>query len=66
MFVTYNFQLKSFSLEFSVIKTSAVGTRLFITNYLSYKPQSDLSMYKKNELESTFLKYSVQGKLMLL
>ena len=26
----------------------------YISNRLSYKPQTDLNMYKKNQLESTF------------
>ena len=53
--MTYTLQPKSFSHEFSLIKTSAVGTLLFKANYLFYKPQNDLSMYKKNELESAFV-----------
>lgn len=56
MFVTYSFQLKTFSHDLSLIKTSTVQNLLFIANYLSYKPQSDLSSYKRNELESTFVK----------
>ena len=32
-----------------------LGTLLYIANHLSYKPHHDLNIYKKNELESTFI-----------
>ena len=32
-----------------------LGTLLYIANHLSYKPHQDLNIYKKNELESTFI-----------
>ena len=32
-----------------------VGTLLYIANHLSYKCCNDLNIYKKNELESTFI-----------
>ena len=34
---------------------SAVGTLLYIANHLSYKPRDDLIIYKKSELDSTFV-----------
>ena len=44
-----------FFFEFTPPETSAGGTLLYITNHLSYKCCNDLNIYKKNELESTFI-----------
>ena len=35
--------------------TSTGGTLLYIAKHLSYTPHQDLNIYKKNELESTFI-----------
>ena len=43
----------NYSFEFT--ETSAGGTLLYIANHLSYKCRNDLNIYKKNELESTFI-----------
>ena len=51
-----NLNLNNYSFEFTPTKTSAGGTLLYIANHLSYKCHSDLNIYKKNELESTFIK----------
>ena len=45
----------NYSFEFTPTETSAGGTLLYIANHLSYKCRNDLSIYKKNELESTFI-----------
>ena len=47
--------LNNYSFEFTPIETSASGTLLYIANHLSYKCRSDLNIYKKNEMESTFI-----------
>ena len=36
-------------------ESSAGGTLLYIANHLSYKSHNDLNIYKKSELESTFI-----------
>ena len=36
-------------------ETSAGGTLLYIVNHPSYKCHNDLNIYKKSELESTFI-----------
>ena len=41
--------------EFTPTETSAGGSLLCIANHLSYKCCNDLNIYKKNELESTFI-----------
>ena len=41
--------------EFTETETSAGGTLPYIANHLSHKRRNDLNIYKKNELESTFL-----------
>ena len=50
-----NLNLNHYSFEFTPTETSAGGTRLYIANHLSYKCRNDLNIYKKNELESTFI-----------
>ena len=50
-----NLNLNHYSSEFTPTETSAGGTLLYIANHLSYKCRNDLNIYKKNELESTFI-----------
>ena len=50
-----NLNLNNYSFEFTPTETSAGGTLLYIANHLSYKCPNDLNIYKKNELESTFI-----------
>ena len=50
-----NLNLNHYSFEFTPTETSAGGTLLYIANHLSYKCRNDLNIYKKNELESTFI-----------
>ena len=50
-----NFYLNNYSFEFTPTEISAGGTLLYIANHLAYKCQNDLNIYKKNELESTFI-----------
>ena len=47
--------LNNYSFEFTPTETSASGTLLYIANHLSYKCRNDLNIYKKNELECTFI-----------
>ena len=51
----YCTNLNNYSFEFTPTETSAGGTLLYIVNHLSYKCRNDLNIYKKNELESTFI-----------
>ena len=53
--ITNNLSIKNYSIEFTPTESSAGGTLLYIANHLSYKPRQDLNIYKKNELESTFI-----------
>ena len=50
-----NLNLNNYSFEFTPTETSEGGTLLYIANHLSYKCHNDLNIYKKNELESTFI-----------
>ena len=50
-----NLNLDNYSFEFTPTETSAGGSLLYIANHLSYKCRNDLNIYKKNELESTFI-----------
>ena len=50
-----NLNLNNYSFEFTPTETSAGGTLLYIANHLSYKCPNDLNIYKKIELESTFI-----------
>ena len=48
-------KLKNYSFEFTPTETFAGGILLYIANHLSYKYRNDLNIYKKSELESTFI-----------
>ena len=50
-----NLNPNNYSFEFTPTETSAGGTLLYIANHLSYKCRNDLNIYKKIELESTFI-----------
>ena len=50
-----NLNFDNYSFEFTPTETSAGGTLLYIANHLSYKCCNDLKIYKKKELESTFI-----------
>ena len=50
-----NLNLNNYSFEFNRAETSAGGTLLYIANDLSYKCHNDPNIYKKNELEFTFI-----------
>ena len=47
--------INNYSSEFTTTETSAGGTLLYIANHLSHKRRNDLNIYKKSELESTFI-----------
>ena len=53
--VTQNIELSNYSFEHTPTESSAGGTLLYITNHLSNKTRSDLNIYQKFELESTFV-----------
>ena len=42
-------------MEFTPTESSAGGTLLYIANHLSLKSRNNLNVYKKSELESTFI-----------
>ena len=50
-----NLNLNNYSFEFTPTETSTGGTLLYIANHLSNKCNNDPNIYKKNELESTFI-----------
>ena len=50
-----NLNLNNYSFEFTPTETCAGGTLLYIANHVPYKCRNDLNIYKKNELESTFI-----------
>ena len=51
----HNLNLNNYSFEFTPTETSSGGTLLYTANHLSYKCYNGLNIYKKNELESTFI-----------
>ena len=61
-----NLNLNKYSFEFTPIETCAGGTLLYIANHLSYKCPNDLNIYKKNELESTFIEIVNPKKLNII
>ena len=54
--------LNNYSFEFTRTETFAGGALLYIANHLSYKYCHDLNVYKKNELESTFIETAKSRK----
>ena len=58
--------LNNHSFEFTPTETSANGTFLYITNYLSHKCCNDQNIYKRNELESTFIESVNSRKLNII
>ena len=50
-----NLNLNNFSFEFTPTETSTGVTLLYIDDHLSYKCRNYLNIYKKIELESTFI-----------
>ena len=50
-----NLNLNNYSFEFTLTETSAGGTFLYIAIHVLYKCCNDLNIYKKYELESTFI-----------
>ena len=53
--MSHNLNLNNYSFEFTLTETSAGGTLLYIANHVLYKCCNDLNIYKKYELESTFI-----------
>ena len=47
--------LNNHAFEFTPTESSAGGTLIYVANHLAYKPRTDLLIYKKRDLESTFL-----------
>ena len=61
-----NLNLNNYSFEFTQIETSSGGALLYIANHLPYKCRNDLNIYKKNELQSTFIEIVNPGKLHII
>ena len=55
VYLLNNVNLNNYSFKFTPTETSAGATLLYIVNHQSYKPCNDLNIYKKNELEITFI-----------
>ena len=49
-----NINLNNYAFEFTPTEFSAGGTLIYVANHLAYKPRTDLQIYKKRDLESTF------------
>ena len=45
--------MQNYSFEFTPTESNAGGTLLYTANHLSYKPLTDISLNKANQLEST-------------
>ena len=61
-----NISLKNYSVESTSTESPAGGTLLYVANHLSYKPCNDLNIYKKFELESTFVEIINPKKLNII
>ena len=50
-----NINLNNYAFELTPTESSAGGTLIYVANHLAYKPRTDLQIYKKRDLESTFI-----------
>ena len=50
-----NFNINNYVFEFIPTESSTGGTVIYIANHLAYKPRTDFQIYKKRDLESTFI-----------
>ena len=50
-----NINLNNYSFEFTHTEYSVGGTLVYLANHLAYKPRIDLQIYKKRDLECTFI-----------
>ena len=64
--ITNNLSLNNYSFGLTSTESSAGSTLLYIANHLSYKPHNDLNIYKKSELEPTFIEVIILRKVILL
>ena len=56
MDITTNIDRPNYSIEYTPTESHAVGTLLYTSNNIAYKPRKDLNIYKTCELKSTFIK----------
>ena len=56
-----NINIDNYSFEETPTESSAGGTGLYVSNSLVYKRRPDLELYKKNQLESTFIEIICDG-----
>ena len=52
---TTNIDINGYNLEHTPTEASCGGSLLYVKNKLNYISRKDLNIYKKNELESTFI-----------
>ena len=50
-----NINLNNYAFEFTPTESSAGGTLIYVANHLVDKPRTDLQIYKKRDLESSFI-----------
>ena len=53
--IVKNINITNFSHEFTPIESTAWGTSLYIADHLAHQKRSDLNIYAKNYLGSTFI-----------
>ena len=57
-----NINIPNFSYEFTPAESTVGGTLLYIADNLAYQKRSDLIIYAKNFLESTFIEITIPSK----
>ena len=60
--IVKNINIPNFSYEFTPTESTAGGTLLYISDHLVYQKRSDLNIYEKNYLESTFIEITNPSK----
>ena len=64
--LTSNINLNNYYFETTPTESTVGRTMLYVSNRLSYKSQTDLNMYKKDQLESTFIEPILKRATLLL
>ena len=58
-----NLNLNNYYFEFTPLETSAGGTLIYSASHVPYKCRNNLNIFKKNELESTFIEIVNPNKI---
>ena len=53
--IIFNINLNNYAFEFTLTESSVGRTLIYVANHLAYQPRTDLQIFKKHDLEFTFI-----------